>query len=228
MSIKPAGITKIPIGNMTIDGLITADGTFYIGIPQIAEQFQLDKNQASREFKRLMGENYHFIKLKTLFNSQAVKAMTIDDFYKLSLILYNKNPNRSRLDICTAIAKYLGKDIELLKILHSFNLKNGEKEGQERERNLQLTYLSRLGGKIEVTTPVGRVDLVTDDSLYEFKNWKGFKEALGQVLSYKRYIKVKNYYIVLFNCPENFKNNPLYTEMLSICENYNITLRTVD
>lgn len=228
MSIKPAGITKIPIENMTIDGLLTADGTFYIGIPQIADLFETSRNTAARDFKRLMGENYCFIKLKTLFNNQAINALTIDDFYKLSLILYNKKPEQSRLDICTAIAKYLGKDIESLKILHSLNLKNGEKEGQEWERNLQLNYQSRLGGKIEVTTPVGRVDLVTDDSLFEFKNWKGFKEALGQVLCYKRYIKVKNYCIVLFNCPENFKNNTLYAEMLSICENYNITLRTVD
>ena len=213
---------------MTIDGLITADGTFYIGISQIAEQFQLDKNQASREFKRLMGENYHFIKLKTLFNTQAVNAMTLDDFYKLSLILYNKKPSHFKLEVCIAIAKYLGKDIESLKILHSYNLKNSKKEGQTLERSLQITYQSRLGGKIEVITPVGRVDLVTEDSLYEFKNWQGFKEALGQVLCYKRYIKVENYYIVLFNCPENFKNNTLFTEMLSICEDYKITLRTVD
>lgn len=51
MSIITAVITQVPIGNTSVEGLMTEDGTFYVGIPQIAEQFQFVKKMRQEKSK---------------------------------------------------------------------------------------------------------------------------------------------------------------------------------
>jgi hypothetical protein len=43
-----------------------------------------------------------------------------------------------------------------------------------------------LGGKHEVC-PVGIADIVTKTQLIEIKNWKNWKQAIGQILVYAKY-----------------------------------------
>lgn len=50
----------------------------------------------------------------------------------------------------------------------------------------------------EVPTPVGYIDVLTDDTLYEAKHWSGVKHALGQILFYGYYYTRPNNVIVLF------------------------------
>jgi hypothetical protein len=45
----------------------------------------------------------------------------------------------------------------------------------------------KLGGEIEVSIPVGRIDLLTATELIEVKQIKEWKDALGQVLSYSAF-----------------------------------------
>lgn len=84
MSILTAVVTQVPIGNTSVEGLMTEDGVFYIGIPQVADLFEVSRNTAARDFKRLMGENSKpSIKLKTEFNKNVTTAFTLTEFEQL-------------------------------------------------------------------------------------------------------------------------------------------------
>lgn len=223
---KRAVTAKVDLGFAIIDGLMLPNGYFAVGMPQVSEVFQFSNTHSSRDIKSLLGEGFDFVKIKTDLHPKEINAITLAQLFQIALALYNKKPEKSRLDFCLGLAEYLGIDTEALKQLHTHNKHKGPRANtRQEERNIQLAYQARLGGKIEHPTPIGRIDLLTDDSLYEFKYYKEFKSAIGQVLTYKRYVSVKYLYIVLFGCPKNFKYSTLYTEMLSTCEDYGIRLR---
>jgi len=55
-----------------------------------------------------------------------------------------------------------------------------------------------VGYQREVPTPVGYIDVLTEDTLYEAKHWSSVKHALGQILFYGHYYPRSHNYIVLF------------------------------
>lgn len=221
-----ANVSKVKIGPIELDGLMDENGLFYVGLPQLVEIGLIPPNRSIQQIQSLFDLSIQFIKLQTPLNSKEINAITLDQLFQLSLAWYNKKPEKTRIDFCLGLAEYLGIDTESLKQLHSHNKHKGPRENtKQEEKNIQLAYQARLGGKIEYSTPVGRIDLLTEDSLYEFKHCSKFKEAIGQVLTYKRYVSVKYLYIVLFGCPKNFKYTSFYTEILSTCEDYGIRLR---
>lgn len=53
--------------------------------------------------------------------------------------------------------------------------------------------LSRaIGGRTEVCTPVGRIDLINDDLILEAKHAKFAKHAIGQLMCYSIYFERDN------------------------------------
>ena len=50
----------------------------------------------------------------------------------------------------------------------------------------------------EVSTPVGFIDVLTDDTLYEAKHWSNIKHAVGQILFYGYYFPRPKYTIIVF------------------------------
>lgn len=83
MSILTATVTDVPIGHLTIEGLMDENGAFYVGVPQIVERFQFAKDQASRDLKSLLGKGFQFDKLKTKLHPKAVNTIPIDRFEEL-------------------------------------------------------------------------------------------------------------------------------------------------
>jgi hypothetical protein len=68
-------------------------------------------------------------------------------------------------------------------------------KGQEKNCVDNFRHL----GLSEIETPLGYIDLLTDEYLVEFKIYTGAKSALGQVLAYSHFIKPKRkLLIVLF------------------------------
>jgi hypothetical protein len=55
------------------------------------------------------------------------------------------------------------------------------------ERDVSQALAEQENGKCEVKTPVGYIDVLTDKYVYEVKIAKRWKEAVGQVLTYKAY-----------------------------------------
>ncbi|MGL5926215.1 hypothetical protein [Chroococcidiopsis sp.] len=54
----------------------------------------------------------------------------------------------------------------------------------EPEKRIKFRLQSIVGGKTEVKTPLGRIDLLTDIEIVEVKPFKDWKAAIGQVLVY--------------------------------------------
>lgn len=54
------------------------------------------------------------------------------------------------------------------------------------ERDISRILAARVGGECEVKTPVGFIDVLSPKILYEVKEARGWKGALGQVLAYGR------------------------------------------
>lgn len=52
------------------------------------------------------------------------------------------------------------------------------------EQRVRDRLHQELGGQVEVTIAVGRIDLLTDTEIVEVKEFRDWKSALGQILAY--------------------------------------------
>ena len=73
-----------------------------------------------------------------------------------------------------------------------------------------------LGGTTEVRTPVGRLDLLTDNLIIEAKKASKAKHAIGQLLCYEIYHPRPNRAIALIGYPPKWAPE--------VCEKWNIIL----
>jgi hypothetical protein len=64
---------------------------------------------------------------------------------------------------------------------------------------------SKLGGLIEVSTPVGRIDLLTNTEIIEVKRFSDWKAALGQILVYSAFYPEHQKRIHLFGSSNELK-----------------------
>jgi hypothetical protein len=94
VSYPRAEIATVKIGSLEIEGLMLADGSFGIGVPQIAKlfpYFQDSQNQASQMLKRLMGDRIKTNKIKTQFNRNATLIVDIESFLNIIKVLSKKS-----------------------------------------------------------------------------------------------------------------------------------------
>jgi hypothetical protein len=66
---------------------------------------------------------------------------------------------------------------------------------------------SQLNGQIEVSTKAGRIDILTDVEIIEVKRVSKWKEAIGQVKSYRQYYPNHGMRVHLFGKLTNSKLN---------------------
>jgi hypothetical protein len=67
------------------------------------------------------------------------------------------------------------------------------------EKQIQIALWKQLGGQVEVETPAGRIDLLTDTEIIEIKRAKNWKAAIGQVISYAMYFPDRQKRVHLFD-----------------------------
>lgn len=77
-------------------------------------------------------------------------------------------------------------------------LKTSKQIKLDDEKTVQAFLHKKMGGVIEVITPVGRVDLLTSEFIVEIKNAKNWKSGLGQLLVYHGYYPSHGMNLVLF------------------------------
>lgn len=96
-------------------------------------------------------------------------------------------------------------------------------ESRHIERQFQSDLQKKLGGQIEVRTPIGVIDLLTEDCVIEVKNAANWKAALGQVLSYSEFHPEKKRVIALFSATVND------TDIIrQICKKYSVEVMFID
>jgi hypothetical protein len=86
MSIK-AEITQVPIGSLSMEGLMSENGEFGVAIPQYADLFETSRNTASRDIKRLLDKgsktSITLEKWKTPFNQAGVNVIRLEQWSSL-------------------------------------------------------------------------------------------------------------------------------------------------
>jgi hypothetical protein len=96
-------------------------------------------------------------------------------------------------------------------------------ENKFSEKDVQMMLNAKYAGSIEVKTPVGYIDILTDTDLIEIKKCKDWKCALGQLLSYGKYYPKHNKVVYLFE----YKNTNL-EPILELFKQYDIIVRYFD
>ena len=95
MSIK-AEITQVPIGSISIEGLMSINGDFGVAVPQLASIDLVPPNRSVKQLESLLGNTFqsHLIqKWKTELNPKAVNVLPLDQFQNLVRALDKKgNP----------------------------------------------------------------------------------------------------------------------------------------
>lgn len=87
MSILTATVTKVKIGPVSMDGLMSENGDFAIALPQVSEHFRFPNKHAARTVKPMLGEGFQFPKWKTELNPKAVNVIPLAEMEKLILEL---------------------------------------------------------------------------------------------------------------------------------------------
>ena len=97
---------------------------------------------------------------------------------------------------------------------------------RDQEADLQKQLAQNLGGRTEVITPVGMIDVLTSEEIIEIKTWGEWKSAIGQILSYGFYFPDRKKRIHLFCIPEKFgaRSSNLLREIINITETLGIAV----
>ena len=84
------------------------------------------------------------------------------------------------------------------------------------ERKIACRISFKLNGQIEYKTPIGRIDILTQDKVIEVKNVKDWKQASGQVIAYQHYFPNHEKELYFFGKIPSLKMQEKITE---ICNN---------
>lgn len=95
-----------------------------------------------------------------------------------------------------------------------------------REKELQEKYKKKLNAKREVKTPVGYIDLLTDNKLIELKIASNWKYGIGQLICYGTYYEDHDKWLYLFDHDDLSIDEKKNIEL--ICENNDIGVKYID
>lgn len=96
LTLNKAVVSKVDLGFTEIEGLMLPDGTYAVAVPQVADIFQIDKNQASRTLKSLLGKDFQFDTAKSELNPKAVNILTITQVTKVIYLLSLKGDEKAK------------------------------------------------------------------------------------------------------------------------------------
>ncbi len=114
------------------------------------------------------------------------------------------------------------KLIELPYLPHDKYYKDTHTFSNKRKTTPEKSAVERLqdkiGGKREVRTPAGNIDLLTDGELIECKSFKSWKAAIGQLMVYGYYYPCDSLRLHLYGKTKK----SMYEEILKHCSRWGI------
>lgn len=153
MTILTLDLTKVPIGLITIEGLVDPKtNEFYVGIPQIAEQFSIPIKHASRDIKAMMGAGFTFPQATTKLHSRLVNVVTLKN-YELIVAKLDRKGNKIAQDFRDSL---VGLSLTQL-FCDAFKIKFDEEERQaylvfrQESKNLFFELSTEITGWYETT-----------------------------------------------------------------------------
>lgn len=76
-----------------------------------------------------------------------------------------------------------------------------ETPSKKPEKYYQDLLHRHVGGRREVPCRYGFIDVLTDDTIYEVKNWNAYKNVIGQLTGYETCFRGRKKVAVLFGRP---------------------------
>ncbi len=129
-------ITEVKFGeNLSLEGLMSESGEYYVGVPQLSSCFQFDKNQASRDIKSLLDKSFQFAKLKTSLNPKGINAVPLEVFGNLIAELAFKGNQKAQI-----MTRILVNQSLYQLFCDAFGVKH---EAEERQRWLTARFNTR-------------------------------------------------------------------------------------
>jgi hypothetical protein len=98
-----AHITDVKIGSITIQGLMTTSGEYFIAIPQLTEIELIPPNRSLKQIESLLGIYFQsHQKLITAIHPKAVNVINLSEFIQVLKIL-SKRGNEFAIDLIDAL-----------------------------------------------------------------------------------------------------------------------------
>lgn len=136
--VTKAIIAKIDLMLIEPEGLMLPNGRFAFASPQVAEIFQFDKNQASRDIKALMGKGFQFDKCISELHPKSVNIMFIEDFSLFTLKLAFKGD-----EFAQALSQVFVEEALERRFARAFGVRLDEDELNERLKLRMKRLLAR-------------------------------------------------------------------------------------
>lgn len=106
-------------------------------------------------------------------------------YYVRTLDPCGENPSPRATEIARALRLDKATVSRAFKVLGQKGYIDWQPASKDKsEQQVRDRLQSQLGGLIEVATPAGRIDLLTDTEIIEVKHVSEWKSAIGQVLAY--------------------------------------------
>ena len=122
-----AVVATVDLGFTKIEGLMLPNGGYAVAVPQLADVFQLDKNQASRSMKALMGKGFRFDTAKSELHPKSVNILSVSQASKLVYLLAVKGNDIANEFMLALVEEGLDR-----RFSKAFNQRVTEEEYQER------------------------------------------------------------------------------------------------
>jgi hypothetical protein len=152
---EKAVIASVDFGYTKIEGLMLPDGSYRMGVSQIAVLLQFNTSQASRYIRNLLGNDRQLVKIESDLNNKPINTVTLEQFEEIvhkatlkgntqAIELWNqKNPTltiqKKKRDIKKKTGYvYLLEGVDVLKVGFSTNIKN------------RIKTLQRWGGELSL------------------------------------------------------------------------------
>lgn len=84
---QKAILASVSHAGLKFEALMLPDGSYRIGVSQIAQLNLVRPNQASRTIKRLLGSDFQFDQVKSELNPKAINTLTLEEFGKVVKLL---------------------------------------------------------------------------------------------------------------------------------------------
>ena len=213
--------SKIPLGAKSLDGFILPDGSFRLSQGYVAECVGKHRNDAMNFLRKHFPDEI----LDTIKASRARGASNVRAVPLCRAVEYwqyqARIGNVQAFDLLTQLSQNPHPDLEVFRDLCVVKpLRRRKKKEQDCEKWYAKRLKSQIGGKAEVLTPAGLIDLLTPTQVIELKLAKNWKEAIGQILVYSAYYPSHEKRIHLFG--------DCHSSMLDMiqghCQRFNILL----
>lgn len=167
-----------------------------------------DSSSANTAFRRLK-ENFPELSCNHVrINGKGLRTPVADakTLMEIAMLLPGKGSTRLRWDSARTVCRVLGGDVKLLgEIQHNDRkwklIKGGsliqqallketeyvepvQKTPRVSECLVRNNLASMVGGQVEIETPAGFIDVLSDKEVIEVKYYRQWKHGLGQVLAY--------------------------------------------